>query len=98
MESIQKNMSGDKVMDGIPVALIDLLQPEKTVRIFYSPTNPNNEVRHIRAVIDTEYIVYRVWFRSKKRWEYRVEHITAFYYPYVDGNLKAHRSSSLAPA
>jgi hypothetical protein len=30
------------------------------------------EIRHIRAIVDEDMIVYRTWSREKKRWSYHV--------------------------
>ena len=69
--------------------LIDMLQPGKKVKLFYSKGNPNNELRHIRAIVDGEYIVYKVWWVPNQRWYYRVEWIYSFHLDFEDGNLKS---------
>jgi hypothetical protein len=38
------------------------------IKVFYHKGNINNEIRHIRAIVDKEYIVYRVW--QKNRYSY----------------------------
>jgi len=69
--------------------LIAILQPGKKVKLFYSKGNPNNELRHILAIVDDEYIVYKVWRTHKQRWHYRVDSIYGFHSDFEDGNLKS---------
>lgn len=56
--------------------LDDLLQIGNAIRVHYGENNPNNETRHIRAIVDGNQIVYRVWSKLKQRWIY---HITSRY-------------------
>ena len=63
--------------------LKELVQPGKKVRLFFSPDNINNELRHIRAIVDDEYIVCRVWSRRKRRWIYKI-HWFYIYQLYLD--------------
>ena len=67
--------------------LLNMLQPGKKVKLVYSEWSPNNELRHVRAIVDDEYIVYKVWSRHKKRWHYRVEWIFDFHLAFKGGNL-----------
>jgi len=41
----------------------------------------NNEVRHIRAIVDDDYFVWRVWSKHKQRWYYSTEY---WYRLYLD--------------
>lgn len=59
--------------------LDNLLQVDKALRVNYGEGNSNNETRHIRAIVDDDQIVYRVWSRSKRRWIYHIENRYAFY-------------------
>lgn len=54
-----------------------LLMPGKKVRIFYGDGNVNNQIRHIRAIVDEEQVVYRVWTHSRG-WYYKVEWVLGF--------------------
>lgn len=72
------------IPDNPKKTLDEMLQPGKKVKVFYGEKNINNETRHIRAIIDEEYIVYRVWYRS---WHYRVEHRYDFELKYESGRL-----------
>lgn len=76
-------------MSGIeyPDELLDMLQPGKSVRVFYKPNHRKNQKRHILAVIEDEQIVYKFWLVSRG-WIYRIEWIYAFLLLYKDGNLK----------
>lgn len=67
--------------------VIEILQPGKKVRLFYGKDNPNNQIRHIRAIVDKEYIAYRVW-SPKKGWMYRIAWIYHFQTAYNSGTLK----------
>ena len=64
----------------------ELIEVGAKVRVFCGTGNPHNELRHIRAVVDNEQIVYRVWRRG--RWNYRGEWAYAFYLAWKDGHLK----------
>lgn len=72
-----------------PAELLEMVQPGKKVRVFYSPGNTNNQLRHIRAIVDETHIVYRVW--SKQRWFYKVVGVYQFYLEWVNGHLAAAR-------
>ena len=65
-----------------------MLQPGKKVRLFYNEGNPNNELRHILAIVDDEHIVYKVWSKGKQRWRYRVEWMYAFQMALEGGHLQ----------
>ncbi len=65
--------------------LDQMLQPGKKIRVFYNENNINNQIRHIRAIIDEEYIVYRVYRR--RSWYYRVVDRYDFELKYEDGRL-----------
>lgn len=49
-------------------------------------------LRHIRAVVDGEYFVSRVWLRRRRRWEYVVEWWYNFWLNDRDGRLIRRRS------
>lgn len=78
-----------RVLDEIEYSqeLLDILQPGKKVKLFYNEGNLNNEIRHIRAIVDDEYIVYRVWLPRKKTWRYRVDWIYVFHLAFEGGYL-----------
>lgn len=50
-----------------------MLVPGKKIKLFINDANPNNKIYHIRAIVDDEYIVYKVWSRSKQRWNYHID-------------------------
>ena len=68
-----------------PVELIEMLQPGNVVRIHYGKDNINNELRHIRAVVDGDQIVYRVW--KQQSWHYRMRDAYSFLLAYEKGYL-----------
>jgi len=55
------------------------------VRVFYGEDNLHNEIRHIRAIVDDAYIVYKVWGPRKKRWLYHIKWWYGFYLSIEDG-------------
>ncbi len=67
--------------------LEEMLQPGNKVKVFISKENIHNQLRHIRAIIDNEYIVYKVWFKSKQDWRYFIEHVYKFELEYKQGWL-----------
>jgi len=69
-----------------PNDLLEMLKPGKAVNVCYPGDNPNNEKRHIRAIVDDEWIVYMVYRRN--RWTYHIDWIYAFLRIYEDGYLK----------
>ena len=71
-----------------PIELLEMVQPGKKVRVFYS-AGVDNQLRHILAVVDEEYIVYRVWNRHKQRWFYDVVWLYEFYLKWEGGRLAA---------
>lgn len=74
-----------------PVELLEMVQPGKKVKVFYYPGNTNNQLRHIRAIVDEEYVVYRVWGRHSKRWLYEVAWLYQFYLEWKSDRLAAAR-------
>lgn len=56
-----------------------ILVPGKSFRFFYNAGNPSNSLAHIRAIVDDEWIVWRKWAKSKRRWIYLVDHIHLFW-------------------
>lgn len=59
--------------------------------ILLNMTDMNNKIRHIRGIIDEEFIVYRVWSRYKRSWEYRIDWYYGFLLAYQDGDLKPYK-------
>lgn len=74
-----------------PAELLEMIQPGKKVRVFYYRGNSNNQLRHIRAIVDEEYIVYRIWSRHTLCWLYRVDLLYHFYLKWENGHLSAAR-------
>ena len=64
------------------------LQPGNKIKVHYGPGNPNNELRHILAIVDDEYVVYKVWSRNKKRYRYSVEWFYDFLLLEFNNNMK----------
>ena len=71
----------------VPEGLKKILLPGMKIRVFFNKNNPNNQLRHIRAIIDDEYVVYRVWSRGKQSWCYHVEWVFGFILEYERGVL-----------
>ena len=74
------------VPDQFPDEFLDLIRPGVVVAVYYGDHDPNNEDRHIRAVVDDQ-VIYRVWKRSAKRWRYEAYWIGGFYRLWRAGNL-----------
>lgn len=70
-----------------PEKFIKLIQPQKSLNIFYNENNINNRRIHIRAIVDEYQIVYRVWSKRYKSWRYRVESIEYFYMLFENNHL-----------
>lgn len=64
-----------------------LIVPGARLRVRHNPDSPHSELRHIRAIVDEEYVVYRVWWRHHKRWEYKIEWLYGFWIIYRHGGL-----------
>jgi hypothetical protein len=71
--------------------LKDILQPGKIVQVYYNKNNRNNEIRHIRAIVDSYQVVYCVWFEKKEYWYYFVVHIDDFEYIFDKGHLREYK-------
>lgn len=66
-------------------SLDKMLQCGQSVKVFYNNGNPNNCIRHIRGIVDGDYIVFRTW--RKGNWHYHVTHRYDFEYKYEKGRL-----------
>ncbi len=84
------------IPDRFPSELRDILLPGNIVRIWYDEGNPNNELRHIRAIVDEVWIVYRVWGKRKRRWFYDIDSWFSFYLAWRDGFVKIEKRGSVA--
>ena len=42
-------------------------------QILSGPEKTPQEVMHIRAIVDRNYVVYRIWSKRKQMWRYSVE-------------------------
>jgi len=65
--------------------LEDMLQPGQKVKVYFNKGNPNNRTRHIRAIVDDEWIVYKT--ATGKGWRYHVDHRYDFEYKFEMGRL-----------
>jgi hypothetical protein len=66
-----------------------LIQPGKVARFSRGKKGVNlqKEVRHIRAIVDEEAVVYRVWLKHKQYWCYCVKSLYEFWLDYDYGWL-----------
>lgn len=53
--------------------VLEWCKPGATVEIYMGEGNPNNEVRYIRAIVDDEWVVYRIRTQNYE-WQYHVDH------------------------
>lgn len=67
--------------------LLELLQVGKTLRIDFGKDNPNNEVIHIRAIVDDDQVVFKTWNKHRQRWSYCVKWMYYFELLLEDGHL-----------
>ena len=65
---------------------LELLIPRKVFRMYKKP-HPRYVVCHIRAVVDEDYLVYRVW-RPGRGWVYRMDSLYYFGLLIQDGKLE----------
>ena len=79
MEDANKELSPMITRSGplITDELRKKLQPGNKVYVFYKEGKQANQIRHIRAIVDDEYIVYRIHSRQKG-WQYHC----AWYYDF----------------
>ena len=68
--------------------VIELIQPGKSVAVYYGADNMNNERRHIRAIVDGKYVVYKTWSKTRQTWRYYIESMWSFHFMYIEGRLK----------
>ena len=54
----------------------EIVKVGQTWRLHYNEGNRNNALLHIRAIVDEEYIVVRVWHNAQ--WKYRLETVSSF--------------------
>ena len=65
---------------------LSLVQPGHRLRLYFNEGNPNNQIRHIRAIVDDDQVVYRVW--SHGSWYYHVVWLYSFWLAWQDGVLR----------
>jgi hypothetical protein len=78
----------EKDVEYYPDNFSELIEPGKSVRIFYNKNSINNELRHIRAIVDDSQVVYRVWSKRWQDWRYCTVHIEDLFYLFKNGVLK----------
>jgi hypothetical protein len=74
--------------DAYPPEFLALLAPGVALRLDYGPDNVNNKIRHIRAIVDDDEVVYRVWSYRRQRWAYQVEDRYGLWYEWQHGYLR----------
>jgi hypothetical protein len=68
--------------------LLRLLQPGTRLRVKYRHPDSETETYHIRAIVDENFVVSRIWSKRNKRWVYRVDHWYFFELTLKDGGLR----------
>lgn len=68
-----------------------MIAPGQTWRLFYNPGNPHNQTRHVRAIVDGDVVVYRVWSR-RKGWRYFAEQMDDAQFLIKRGRMKLVRA------
>jgi hypothetical protein len=69
-------------------ALLRLLQPGARLRVWYRHPDSNAETYHIRAIVDNNFVVSRIWSKHRNGWDYRVDHWYFFELTLKDGGLR----------
>lgn len=79
----------EKIIDfDYPQELLDMLMVGNVIYIDYGEKNINTQSRNIRAIVDEEFIVYRILgSENDNNGGYRMSHIRSFYYAFQDGCL-----------
>ena len=67
--------------------LVQHLVPGAQVRLYRGPGAHDNELRHIREIVDINNVVYRVWWKHHRRWEYKVVWMYVFQLEWKQGWL-----------
>jgi hypothetical protein len=73
-------------IEGVALRTLDeMLQPGQKIKEFYGEGNINNRTLHIRAIVDDNAIVFRVW--AGGTWNYHVSSRYNLEYKYEKGRL-----------
>lgn len=77
------------MIDHDPVMLA-AAQPGAKLRrtIGYLTPTPRDEIWHVRAVVDETIIVYRVWNRRQRNWDYHIASLTFCHLCWKSSTLK----------
>lgn len=75
----------EKNYEAVVAQAIEALKPGAVARL-YKPNNVNHRICHIRAIVDGEYVVFRVW-RAGRGWVYRIDSAYYFGLLLMDGSL-----------
>ena len=75
----------------IDPGLLAALKPGARLRrtIGSATPTPRSDLWHVRAIVDGEQVVYRVWSRSGRRWVYRIDDVIFLHLCWRDGTLEA---------
>lgn len=74
----------------IDPGLLAALKPGASLRrtIGSATPTPRTELWHVRAIVDGEYVVYRVWSRGRRRWHYRLDDVIFLHLCWQEGTLE----------
>src|SRR5262245_47858639 len=61
---------GDSLRSSQASEVNRLIRLGNKLRIYYNQDNRNNELWEVRAIVDRQIIIYRVWEQSSNRWRY----------------------------
>ncbi len=62
-----------------------MLQPGLEIKVFYNEGSRSNHTRHIRAIVDDEWVAYKT--ATSKGWRYHICHRYDFEYKFEMGRL-----------
>lgn len=71
METLSRRSGRGARADLNIMTLDQIIQVGNKVKVDYGPTNPNNQSLHIRAIVDDDQIVCRIW-SARKGWIYQI--------------------------
>jgi hypothetical protein len=73
----------------IDPAVLDMVTPGAKLRAWhgYQTDHPTSEIWHVRAIVDDNEVVLRVW-RPGRGWQYFLKSMYALHLAYRDGALQ----------
>lgn len=67
--------------------VIEHVNKNHCLKLFYGKDNPNNKIIHVRGVVDNDKVVFCYWLKHKQYWFYKVEDMYLFELWREEGHL-----------